>query len=408
MLKNTNFLRYYVGMIVSDLGNILFHFTTSLFLLTLTQKASLMATYLAITTVLQLVLQPFFGGWSDRLDKVKTLYRCDFVFGITDLLFAFLLFTANDTTWIIVGLFLNGIINSITYALYNPTSQSMVPLLVEEDRLHTAYSFLSTSQSAIQVFGTLMAAIIFSLVGYAWIVLFNGISYIAAALLEMNIKATSIVTASENHFLKDVKAGFDYMVQKKELLNMAKCALIMNIFLVGVTSVVLPFMINVDLQLNPINLAVFSIFLSLGMIGASLWMGERKFPRAYPWIRGGFFVNVLIYGLILLNYVLIATHFISPLWYTTGNALIAFGFGFCAASIQIPLNTAYAKRVESAYMGRVMALRSTLSSIATPFSMLAFGFLIDNFTVLIALLIGTVGILLGAIYTAKNKPLQSL
>ncbi|MGL5979193.1 MAG: MFS transporter [Erysipelotrichaceae bacterium] len=408
MLKNKNFILFFSGMFVSDIGSVLFNFATSLFLLNLTGNASFMASYLAIAMIVNLLLTPLFGNLSDRLNKVKTLYRCDFVFGITDLAFAFILFTSNDTNTILIALFLNAIINNIGYALYQPVSNSMIPMLVKGDGLQKAYSFVTTSQSAVSIFGMLLAAVLYSLIGYRWIVLCNGISYLFASFFERFIHVYYEPSKSESHFFSDLKAGFAYMIEKKELINMAKCAVIMNIFLIGITSVTLPFMINTDLLLNPIWIANFSIFFSVGSMLGAIYMSKRTYKRANPLIVRGFFVNFFVYVVICLCYFGIVNQILNEWMFGSLLCLIAIVFGFSGSYIQIPLNASYAKRIDPEYMGRVMSLRITLSSIASPLSVLAFGFLIDGFGISISLLLGTLGIFIGALYTARNKHLKTL
>lgn len=138
LFKNRNFSLFFAGSIVSQIGSIFINFAAGLFILDLTGKAMYMSVFMAISAGMYIVMQPFLGAVVDRLDKVKILYILDYASGVTDLALATLLFATDDPTIILIGLFVNGIINSTMMAMYQPTYQSMVPLMVKEEELTPA------------------------------------------------------------------------------------------------------------------------------------------------------------------------------------------------------------------------------------------------------------------------------
>lgn len=82
---------------------------------------------------------------------------------------------------------------------------------------------------------------------------------------------------------------------------------------------------------------------------------------------------------------------------------MAFCIGFLSVGIQIPINIIYATSVDPDYMGRVMSIRKTFSTISAPFAMILFGILLDCFSVEIVLLIGAIGVTLSIFVMRRGK-----
>jgi len=411
LFKNRNFSLLFAGSIVSQIGSIFINFAAGLFILDLTGKAMYMSVFMAISAGMYIVMQPFLGAVVDRLNKVKVLYLLDYASGVSDLLLAALLFTTNDPTLILIGLFVNGIINSTMMAMYQPTYQSMVPLMLKEEELNPAYSFMSTLANFQNILGVLFAAICYVTFGFKWLLIFNGVTFVIAAFLEMFIKIDHTPKASEGGFSKlisEVKEGYSYMHKKKELINMAKVAVIMNFFLVGAFGITMPYMINNDLGLPPYILAGVSVAMSVGGIIMSLKIANQQVTDAGDRIYYGFLWGWFCLVAILLDYYLFSTQVI-PLLAFIGILFITMVlFGASGSYIQIPLNTSYAKRVDKDMMGRVMALRHALSSVATPLAMIVYGFVIDGLGVLAALSLGVIGIGIATLYSKFNTHIRSL
>jgi MFS family permease len=370
-----------------------------------------MSVFMAISAAMYIVMQPILGAVVDRLNKVKVLYSLDYASGVTDLALAALLFTTDNPTLILIGLFINGIINATMMAMYQPTYQSMVPLMLKEEELNPAYSFMSTLGNFQNILGVLFAAICYVTFGFKWLLIFNGITFIIAAFLEMFIKIEYTPKVSEggfNKLMSEVKEGYSYMHKKKELINMAKVAVVMNFFLVGVFGITMPYMINNDLGLPPYILAGVSVAMSVGGIVMSLKIANQQVTNAGDRIYYGFLWGWFCLVVVLFDYHLFSTQVIPLLAFIGILFASLILFGASSSYIQIPLNTSYAKRVDKEMMARVMALRHALSSVATPLAMIIYGFVIDGFGVLAALSIGVIGIGVATLYSKFNTHIRSL
>lgn len=411
IFKNKNFRLFYSGSVISTIGSLFVQFATGLFILDLTGKAIYMSIYLALSSLLFIVLQPILGAVTDRLNKVKVLYSIDYIFGISDIVLAIVLFSTNNTSVILVAMLINASINASMAAMYQPTYNSMLPLIVNDEELTPAYSLMSTLSNLQNIIGVLLASVVYMVFGYKLLLIVNGVSFIVAAIMEMFIKIEHESKPFEGglkKLLDDVKEGYTYMVNKKELINMAKVAVMMNFFLVGVFAITLPYMINTELSLQPYVLAIVNISLSIGGMAMAIYISKKEIDKAGDKIVKGFFIGVLCFILITLNYYFFNLESTTLLVFIICMSLTLFVFGASGSYIQIPLNISYAKRVDKEMLGRVMAFRSTLSSLATPLAMLIFGLLVDNAGVLYTLIVGCFGILGATLFAYTNKYIKML
>lgn len=412
MSHNRKFMLLFIGSFISQVGNVFIHFATGIFILDLTGNAVQMSLYLAVIRVTGLILQPILGALSDRFNKVKLLSRLDFVSGLIGLSFGLLLFLTNNTTLILIGLYINGIINAGLLAMYSPTYQSVIPAIVDTKELGKAYSMISILGSAERIVGVLLASFAYMFFGFRYLLIFNGITFIITAIIEnfIELEHTPVQSSKQGvtQLVREIKEGYLYMSEKKELINMAKVAVLMNIFLVGIMVTSLPFIINTDLQLPPYVLASINVSLNLGGLLMALYMSKNAIKRAGNMIVKGFAVHILIFAVLALSYWGLSIGVINTYIFVGINICNFFLLGCVGSYIKVPLNVSYAKRIEPEYMGRVMSLRSTLAAIATPFAISVFGIMLDATGVLVTLIMGWVGITLAAIYTFQNKYIRKL
>lgn len=412
ILKNKNFRLFYGGSVISQIGSLFVQFATGLFILDITGKATYMSIYLAVSSLLFIVLQPILGAVTDRLNKVKVLYTIDYIFGLSDIALAIVLFlTKGNTSIMLVAILINGAINASMAAMYQPTYNSMLPLIVSEEELTPGYSLMSTLGNVQNIIGVLLASIIYMKIGYEYLLIINGITFVVAAIMEMFIKIEyeqKPLQGGLKKLISDVKEGYTYMVNKKELINMAKVAVMMNFFLVGVFAITLPYMINTDLKLPPTVLATFNVSLSIGGIAMAIYISKKEIDKAGDKIVKGFFIGIICFILITINYYLFDIEISNLLIFITGMVITLLVFGASGSYIQIPLNISYAKRVDKEMLGRVMAFRSTLSSLASPLAMLIFGLLVDNTGTLLTLIIGCFGIIGATLFAYTNKHIKVL
>ena len=165
-----------------------------------------------------LILAPFGGALVDRMSRVKIIYMTDFIRGANMLCCAVMTCLTKDPTVTMWGLCLASIICAINGALFGPASQTIIPLVVEEDSLVQANSLMSLMYVIKDVFGMFYASL-----GAFSIVLMNGISFLLSGIIETFIDGKEKITASLNNrskLLVEIKQGFNYILTKNKALIM--------------------------------------------------------------------------------------------------------------------------------------------------------------------------------------------
>lgn len=408
IFKNRNFKKFFFSSLISQFGSVFINFAASLFVLKITGSAMLMSLYFGISYLIMIVASPLLAPFVDRFNKVKILYILDFIFGLTDILLGVLLFILKDSTTIMIYFFVNAFINALITSIYQPTYNSMIPLIVEEGDLSRAYSLFSTIGNFNRIVGVLAASAIFSIFGYKWLLILNGLSFFFASYLEWTIKIQYQKTVSDNRFIEDLKEGFTYIKTKKSIISLIKLAIMMNFFLVGIFNIFIPYMFYNQLKLNPIYLAVVQVSLCLGGITMSVYLSKMKskYSTGMKVIIGFVAFALLVIG-ITTNYIIYSA--VNNFYiFIVSMVILFFSFGITTIYIQVPINLVYATTIDKEMMGRVMSIRSSLSMFAVPLSSFLVGYSIDNFNLFVVAIGLSIGISIVALITLKNKTIRSL
>lgn len=213
--QNKNFRLVFLGALVSSVGDVLFNFAIGLYILELTHSAFMLSLYGTIGGVTWLLLAPFGGVMVDRIPRVKVIYFTDFIRGINILLCGLVMLTVDHVNIIMACLCLSSVISSINGALFGPASQAIIPLTVEEEQLVKANSLMSLMYGIKDVFGMLLAGILYSWLGPIVIIFINGFSFIMSGITELFIKLDEselLKRAQESHVLTDLKEGCRYIL----------------------------------------------------------------------------------------------------------------------------------------------------------------------------------------------------
>ena len=105
-----------------------------------------------------------FGGViSDRLNKAKIMYICDYLKGIVIIGFTLLLmFVIKSVTAKIVGLFVVSVIANAIAGIFSPASQALLPQIVEKESYQQAQSYFSILNSFQSIAGIILAGVLYS------------------------------------------------------------------------------------------------------------------------------------------------------------------------------------------------------------------------------------------------------
>lgn len=210
------------GSVVSMVGNALSGFAMSLYVLDLTRSDFLYGLYMFLYTLPQAVAPLLSGPMLDRLSRKRVVYGLDFLSsGIYLFMGILVLLGWVSFPVLAVATFFVGAINSTYTAAYG----SLYPLLITEGNYDKAYS-VSSILETISFMCIPLAALVYSWVGIAPLFIFNGISFLTAAIMEtkINVEEPQLNRTREStksafsQLSTDFRAGLRYLKLERGLL----------------------------------------------------------------------------------------------------------------------------------------------------------------------------------------------
>lgn len=362
-----------------------------------------MSLFWAYTMVLGIVIQPFMGVLVEKHNKAKIMCFSDSIYAISDIGIGLLFFMRIPQSGILAYLYLNGTINTLMNALCEPASGALLPLIVEEKKLVKAYSIFSVCNNFINILGIAFASIVYSVIPFKWILIINGCLIGASAMGEWFIRVDekNKEKESEQSYTKDLIEGIKYLFNKKILLRVTLCAIIINIFMSGIFSTSIPFLINTELNLPAYFLGFVQIALSVGSIISACVLTKKEVKQTGVAIFWGFVgVTISFIGMcIVLSIYSMET--MPTMLFGILFGCIALMIGGISVLIQIPINLMYVKNVESEYMARIMAIRKTFSTVSVPIAMVVYGIMLDYINTNMVFWLSGVAMLFSLIYIRK-------
>lgn len=226
--KNTlwtkNFTIITLGTVISLFGSAMTGFSVSLLVLDYSESVFMYALFMVVYFLPQLAVPVFAGSYLDKFSRRKTIYTLDFISSaVYFFVFGYLCFFPFSYTVLLSVTFLVGSIDSF----YRVAYESLYPNLITEGNYAKAYSVSSVIESVAMVMVP-VAVFVYTKIGIQPIFLFNAVSFLAAAVMETNIKVTESYIAEESGrrgfaaFKTTMREGIGYI--RSEAGLMAVCA----------------------------------------------------------------------------------------------------------------------------------------------------------------------------------------
>ncbi|WP_088042550.1 MFS transporter [Bacillus sp. EAC] len=385
ILKNKNFLYFFSGTFASSIGDVLFNFAIGLYILHLTHSALQLSFYGMIGAVTWLVLTPLGGVYTDRWNRVKIIYITEFIRGIAVIGCGLTMVLIDEKQLILYVLYFTTFVIAVNGALFAPASQALVPSIVNKEDLLKANSLMSLTYSIKDVFGILLAGIMYAVLGPTILVFINGISYLLSGLGAMFIKENSIQEERKQtkNVFSELKEGIVYIISKnKPILWLLVMVNIINLANGPIQSVLLPFLMKEYIHAPEMHLSYLYSASALGGVCGTLILPKLKIAEnPFKLLKIAFSIMFLAIISQFLFFSLYDTKYLSYTIYLTLLIVVFIGSGMLNITMLIPVLTYVQKVVNKQYYGRVMAIFSTLSAITAPISMMLGGFLIDKYSI---------------------------
>ncbi len=382
LFKNKDFTLLFSGHFISQIGSVFYNFAVGWFLLSLTESPLIAGMYIALGGIITILTTSISGVFIDRMNKVFILYITDFIRGFTILLGGFIMFTLNHEVYLIALLFSITVILALNNAFFHPASTALRPEVVADENLNQANALFSFIASVQMIIGLLLAGLLYSALGIELIFLINGISFIISGISEIFIKRRydkpKQTKLEKKTFREDFIVGIQYIVKRQGLLMVMVSALLLNFAFAPFFANILPYLFNLVLEKEPLDLSIVQITASFGMLVSGIIIGivGKNMPIKSTILRGLSFTGAGFITLLILimavssntiNYQQFMILFL-PVMFLTMTANVW---------VNVPFMTGMLRTIDKEVRGRVFGLMDTISQAMTPLAFLLAGLLLE-------------------------------
>ncbi len=422
--KNRNFILTALGKFVSDFGNIVYNFAQSFYILQFSDNnALLQGVFLAVCGIVFGVTTLLGGVLSDRYNRAKIMYICDFAKGGLFLLFAVAAALIPEKSALLVLVFVVGVITNAIAGIFSPAGTSLLPMIVEKEQLQQANSYFSLMTSSESIVGAVVAAILFQILSLPLMALGTGVVYIMSGISEVFIRYDYVKKEEKlsfNGVFSDIGSGCSYILRMKPLLALIVAVLFVNFFLSPVFANFLPFFVETEMASHPYFLkelvspesftSIVGILEGIGMIVMSIIMSRYSFEERNAHKR-------LRVSLVGLSMVLLAMAFGYHFCVRSGASLNLFLLilivqspivGILIANTNIPTATAVEVITDPNMLGKVSACLDVGAQALVPLSSFLAGIVLNAFPAGTLLFICAGGFILASLYASFNKNLEGI
>jgi MFS family permease len=379
-LLNKNFVILVIGQILSVLGSAVLRFAIDLHVLDVSGRADVFAMVLALSLIPYVIFAPIGGVIADRFNRRNLMVLLDFLNGavVAALILLFLMDQASLVAITIVLILL-----SLISAVYQPTVQASVPMLVGEESLASANGLVSALNSLSSLCAPVLGGVLYALLGIDVLLTISSIVFILAAIMEIFIKMPFIKPEGTGSLLQivkaDLKQGFSYMVHENSLI-LKTCVLatflnlILSAFLVVGTPYILRMVMHSNNGMYSIGMMLAEVGTILGALTAGKYTQKMTIRGLYKWL-------LLLAGA-LLPMALAVTSGILHLGYFPSFVLY-FVFAVLIMSVATIITIFVITKIQTEtpneLLGKIMSIVLALSTCAIPLGQMFYGILLEKF-----------------------------
>lgn len=398
MKRNKDFLILYVGQAFSQLTSSVLQMAIVWYLISQSSSAVIVALSGIMAFLPQALLGMFVGVYIDRHNRKKIMIYSDLLIAMASLV----LVIAGQMGHLSITLIMVVLaLRSIGTAFHQPSLGAVTPLIVGKDELVKYNGYAQTLQSISLLISPALAAVLFAVWKLEYIVFLDVIGAVIAVLCILLIKIPNHKvdqTEEEGTYVSELKDGFKVLKQEKLLGFMLTGALFSVVYM---PIFVLYPLITLD-YFNKTEWAAgfVEIIFAVGMLIGAICLGK--------WAANFNKIKAVGIATFVMGCCLVVSGLLSVEWFM-GFVICSFVLGFATPFYDGLRNTVFQERIADEYLGRVMALLTTVMVIGTPVGIAISGFVTDwmgvnlYFSVSGIGLIMIAGIYFGLFFRSKYK-----
>lgn len=376
-----NLLLYSTGKGVSIFGTAIYQFALGLYVLKLTGSALSFAVTLILGIIPMIIINPFAGVIADKFNKKKLIVSMDLLNGILLILVYVLSHIYGLNLWLI---YVTTFLMTVFTTFFGVGLEAAKPNMVSDRMLMNINSISRIIDSVSSIMGPMLGGVVFALFDIRTFIIINGITFILSGLsmLFINFNLLQHQTNKEKpagkiQFMNDIKEGFQYLLERKNIMNLFLRLISLNFFLGFAITVPLPYIINTVLELGSKEFGIIQAVLPIGMIVGAIFVKKITVRISYPIL-----LNYLSFTLSVLMTisgipVLLKSFQLNPNFYFTFYCVVMFLVGLVVSLIDIPFSYIIQIEIPDEYRGRVLSIGISIAKTMLPLAMVTSGLLLN-------------------------------
>ncbi|MED0932447.1 MFS transporter [Bacillus mobilis] len=387
-----NICLYSIAKTVSIFGSSMYSFALGLYVLQITGSALNFAITLILGTIPMIVMNPFAGVIADKVDKKKLVVCMDLLSGCL-LIAVYILSSRYGLNLFII--YTTTFLMTVFTTFFGIGLEAAKPNIVSKERLMSINSISKIIDSVSLILGPMLGGIVFAVFDIKTFIIINGISFILSgiALLFIHFKLFECNINEENskrrvNFIKDIKEGFSYLLEKENLKNTFHILISFNFFLGFAVTVPLPYIINTVLNLSSKQFGIIQGTFPVGMIIGAIVVKKITDRFSYSYLLKKLSSMLSVIMIISGIPVLFKSFEVNDFVFVITYCVVMIFLGLIIALIDIPLIYFMQKEISDEYRGRVLSIGLSLGKMMQPIALAISGLLLNYIPAYIIPIVG--------------------
>lgn len=383
-----------LGLLLVKLGTSIYMFGLPWLAYDLTGSSLILGTVFAVEMLPYIVLLPIGGVVIDRMNRRWILIGAESVR-------FFLIFSIPILHWVdaltIPYIFTVSIMLSICSFFSEVAFMATIPQIVPNEDLTKTNGQIQFAENTANLLGPMLAGLLVGLWGTYPTLLINSFSFLVMVicLLSIRFRNEESVAAAYDSVWNDIKDGFRYLWNKRDLRAIAWVSILCNLGMGIVLSTLIYYLRDI-LLLDELRSGV--VYSAIGIFGIVSSLITEPLTKK---VSNGHLLCILLFTGGGIGSFLFA---LFPNWFA---ALLGIGiWAGCLISINIILNTHKQRTVDNKIFGRIEGILTSIAYVSFPVAGLLGGALISSAGSIITYLIAAGSVIsagMVAFYTDLRK-----
>ncbi len=362
---NQNFRLYFAARIVSQLGDQLYVFAISWFVLDLTKSSFHMAALLAVNALAAMAAAPIGGLIADRVSRRAILVVTDVVQG--GVLLGLL--ALQQAHLLSLGMLYAGtVLLGLASAVFSPAAGAIIPGIVEREHVPGAVAAGQAASNFCTIAGMLLGGAMYGLVGIAGILAFNAACNLAAAGMQSRIQVSRFAMSpgaagGPPRPLRELRDGFRHVRTDRAVFTLLLVNTVFTLAALPIAMVYTPYLFNVILGGSPAQAAFPQAAIWAGIILGSTAAARLLRRRRPETLIAGGLLALAIHALLMIALVW-GRWLLGPQGMSAACTAANLVAGAAAAFFVVPTYSIFHARTAEQFRGRFWGLEGALRTAA--------------------------------------------